>query len=320
MKTKNAMFYLLAVVLGGCLPSLHPLYTDETLAFEEKLIGKWLEDGGDDIWEFKKAGEKKYEMRVFDGKEGWFEAHLINLEGMMFLDIFPDCKTLEDMQDFYKIHILPAHTFMKVDQIEPNLQLRMMNPEEVSAMLKDDPNLLKHEFVDDNIILTAAPQKLQEFVVKYANAEDVFGDASDMTRLEPLYTDEDLAFDENLIGIWEGKNGQTFDSVKAGEQAYDIILVDQDGIERRLFANLVKQNSMTVMAVFFNKSGLDPNDFYTFHLIPDVFLKIEQTEPKLVLRQMDYPEVYELLKVNPTSPQQKAVKTHYFFEGVRLGP
>jgi len=33
MRKDKAVFYLLAVLLGGCHPSLHPLYTDATLIF-----------------------------------------------------------------------------------------------------------------------------------------------------------------------------------------------------------------------------------------------------------------------------------------------
>lgn len=320
MRTKKAAFYLLAVLLGGCLPSLHPLYTDDTLIFEEKLLGKWIEEDGDVIWEFKKAGEQEYEMRVLDGKEGRFEAHLIKLEDMMFLDIFPDDEMLEEMQDFYKFHILPVHTFMKVEQIDPNLQLRMMNPEKVSDMLKDDPNLLKHEFVDDSIVLTASTKELQEFVTKYANTEDVFGDASDMTRLEPLYTDEDVVFDENLIGEWEGEDGQILDSIKMGEKAYDMIFIEQDGTEHQFFANMVGRNGTTFLAVFFDKSELDPNDYSAFHLIPDRFLQIDQIKPKLLLRELDYEEVSEMLKQDAESLKQEAVNADYIFEGVRIEP
>ena len=41
MNTRKALFCILALLLGGCLPvmSLHPLYTDDDLVFEEKLLG-----------------------------------------------------------------------------------------------------------------------------------------------------------------------------------------------------------------------------------------------------------------------------------------
>ena len=320
MKTKKITFYLLAVLLGGCLPSLHQLHTDETLIFEERLVGKWKTED-DEIWEFRKAGEKEYEMRLLDNewKEGRFEAHLIELEGMMFLDIFPDTEALEDMQDYYKMHILPAHTFMKVDQIDPNLQLRMMSPDAVWKILEDDPTLLKHESVDDGGVLTAPTEQLQKFVVEYANVEDVFGDASDMTRLEPVYTDDDLVFDGNLVGQWEGKGGEILDSVQMSEKAYDLMFVEEDGTEHQLYANLARVNGITLMAIFTDKAELDPNDpyAYAFHLIPDALFKIEQIEPELILQHVEHEEVLEIFGNDPSSQEQKAVDPCYFFEGIR---
>jgi len=319
MKTKKITFYLLAVLLGGCLPSLHQLYTDETLIFNERLVGKWVHE--DDIWEFRKAGDKKYQMRLLDreAKEGRFEAHLVRLEGMMFLDIFPDTNALEDMQDFYKMHILPAHTFMKVDQIDPNLQLRMMNADGVSDILKADPNLLKHEQVNDGIVLTASTEQLQKFMVEYANVKDVFGEATEMKRLAPIYTDDALIFDANLIGQWEGKKGEMLDSAKMSGKAYDLTYVDADGKELQCYANLAKVKDMTLLAVFLDKSPLDRGDpnAYPFHLVPDVFLKVERTEPELILQHLDYQEVLELLQNDSASQKQNATNPEYFFEGIR---
>ena len=324
MKPKKITFYLLAVLLGGCLPSLHQLYTDETLIFEERLVGKWMEDDSeedDDIWEFRKAGEKEYQMRLLDndGKEGRFEAHLIELEGMMFLDIFPDGEALEDMQNFYKTHILGAHTFMKVEQIDPNLQLRPMNPDAVSDILKDDPNLLKHEQMDGGIVLTAPTEQLQKFVVEYANVEDVFEEAMEMRRLEPVYTDDDLVFDANLIGQWEGKEGEMLDSVKMSGKTYDLIYVKADGTQLQCYANLARVNEITLMAIFLDKSELDPNDpyAYAFHLIPDRFFKVEQIEPELILQHVDHEDVLELLQDDSASRERNATNPCYFFEGIR---
>jgi len=317
MKTKKVGFYLLAVVLGGCLPSLHPLYTDQTLVFEEKLTGKWLD--GNKIWEFKKGEEKAYDMRVFDGKEGLFKAHLVKLGDMMFLDIFPDDETLKDMQDLYKVHIVPAHTFMKVEQMDPNLVLRMMNPDKVSELLENDPDLLKHEKVDDGIVLTASTEQLQEFMLRYANEEDIFGDASDLTRLEPLYTEQDVIFDGNLVGQWEGKGGEILDSIQMGEKAYDIIFTEGDGAEHQeVFANLVRIKDMTFLGIFFNKSWFEDKDSNGLHLIPDLFMKVDQIEPKLLLREMRYEELVELLKDGPEPPEQESQKADYAFEGFRV--
>jgi hypothetical protein len=322
MKTKKVVFYLLAVALGGCLPlsSLHPLYTDEQLIFEEKLVGKWSGTNDRNIWEFRQNGEKAYKLRILEeGKEGLFEAHLVQLEDMMFLDIFPDDATLDNVQDFYKIHILPMHTFAKIEQMDPNLVLQIMDLDKVREILKSDPNLMKHEVLDgNNIILTAATQDLQKFVIEYAGTEGVFGGARVFSRCEPLYTDEDVIFDEKLIGEWQGKDGEILNSIQAGEKGYDIIFVDKNGTEHRFVANLVNLNGSMLLATFFGEPYSEEQDPYGLHLTPDYFVLVEQIEPKLLLRNMDYEEIVEMLKDGHTPLEQESEKAEYAFEGFRV--
>ena len=74
---------------------------------------------------------------------------------------------------------------MKVEQIEPTLQMQWMDFNKIKSLLKNDPNLLKHEIVEDRIVLTASPEELQDFIKKHANDEGFFGDASDLERLVP---------------------------------------------------------------------------------------------------------------------------------------
>lgn len=316
MKAKKAAFYLLAVMLGGCvLSSLHPLYTDEELIFEEKLIGKWSDENN--IWEFRAGEPNTYQMRVFDGKEGRFVAHLVKLGDMTFLDIFPDSVTLGEPQAFYGFHLLPVHTFMKVEQIEPKLQLRMLDYEKVSKMLEEDPNLLKHEVVEDRIVLTASTEQLQKFIVEYAGEGGVFADeATELTRRQPLYTDEDLIFDERLTGVWEGKDGETLDSIRMGEKAYDMIFIDgNDGTECQFFANLVELKGMTFLALFFDKSSLENKDSYRLHLIPDLLVLVDQVEPQLRLLSItDYEKVSETLQNDPNLLKQEAEEADLVLE------
>ena len=296
-KMKIAVFYLTALILGGCLlPSLHPLYTDEDLVFEEKLIGKWLQDDGSTIWQFKPGSGKSYELRVFDGKEGRFQAHLLTLEDFLFLDLFPAEPNLKE-NDFYKWHLLPVHTFMAVDQLDPNLHLRAMNPE--PQPLKDDPNLLKSEHTADRLVLTAPTEELQQFVIEYINTEGVFDNPMSFTRLEPLYTDEDLFFDEKLLGQWSAENGEMLDIIQAGEKTYDIIYLDEAGAEFQFTAHLAKLKSMMLVGVFFGRPQSDPNDPYDFHLIPDILVKAELRDSTLRSETLDYNELAEVLQNNP---------------------
>ncbi|MHC4171297.1 MAG: hypothetical protein ACYSWQ_30560 [Planctomycetota bacterium] len=46
MNTRKLLFYMLAGLLGGCVPvmSLNPLYTKDSLVYDDKLLGTWVDD------------------------------------------------------------------------------------------------------------------------------------------------------------------------------------------------------------------------------------------------------------------------------------
>ena len=182
MNTRKFLFYALAILMGGCVPSLHPLYTAKDLVFNEDLISTWADD--DNRWVFQRGLDpNSYKLTVTDDEgKGEFVAHLVKIDKMLFLDLFPEEPELERSNDYYKMHLLGVHTFIKVERIEPTLQMRVMNPDKIGEMLEDDPNLLKHEELEDRIVLTASTKELQKFMKKYANIEEVFGDASELKR------------------------------------------------------------------------------------------------------------------------------------------
>jgi hypothetical protein len=323
MEAKKILFCSLALLLGGCIiTSLHPLYTDEKVIFEEKLIGKW--SNKDSIWEFRPDEGKRYKMRVFPGdKQGSFVAHLIKLKDMMFLDVLP-AELPEEFKgnENYMLHLIPTHSFMKVHQKESKLQLLQMDADEVGKMLEADPNILKYEVVDDRLVLTAQPKELQDFMLKYADTEDLFSDPIELIRCEPLYTDEDLIFDENLIGVWEGKDSQLLDSMAVAEREkiYSIIVTDKEEVEVEFFANLVKLKDMTFLAVFLDESSFDEKDSYRLHLIPDFFVLVEQIDPILRLRHIPYDEIAEWHKADFGSLKKDTADTSSIFEGTRIQP
>ena len=328
MKTKKRTFCLLAMFLAGCLPSLHPLYNDETLIFKEELVGKWMGEDGD-LWQFTRAGEKEYELRIRDDEEelGRFSAHLIELEGLMFLDLFPDNEPLEDLSDFYKIHILPVHTFMKVNQINPNLQLRLVDYEKMEDILKNDPNVIKHETVDDRIVLTANTEELQDFVIKhietiFADESDDKDDSSGAIRLKPLYSEQDIIIDPNFVGQWKDEDGGILYSKRMGEKSYELVYVGIDGTEQKIFTNLLRHRNELLMAVFTDKAELDPDQpyAYSFHLIPDWFVRIEKTESELILQKMDYKEVSQIMRNDTPSSKLQPADASYLFKGTRIEP
>ena len=173
----------IALLLTGCVPSLHPLYTDTDLIFEPQLIGVWAADENGEPWRFKKATDKGYKLLLTShGKTGEFYVHLLKLGTFYFLDLYPVEPDMEDKNDFYKNHLVGIHSFMRVS-IEPAaLKLSMLDYYWLNDLLKTDPDLLKHEFMDDTILLTASTKELQAFVLKHAENERAFSKPYEMHR------------------------------------------------------------------------------------------------------------------------------------------
>ncbi len=188
MKTKLKIiaFYSLTIMLAGCVPSLHPLFTENELIFDANLAGIWTTDSNE-TWKFKSAN-KGYECIYIDkdGKIGKFNGGLGKLKDDMFLDIYPAELNLTE-NDFYKAHFVPAHTFMRVHLAKDSLKLRAMNPDSFDKLLKSDPNVVRYEQPQgSSTVLTASTKELQDFMLKYGIDEKygLFGKAEDADKLQ----------------------------------------------------------------------------------------------------------------------------------------
>jgi hypothetical protein len=199
MKTKKFLFYMLAAILGGCVPviSLHPLYTEKDIVVDKQLFGTWVDDANspETTWEFKSIDEPKNAYKLIftdeEGMKGSFVAHLVKLQNRLFLDIFPSELPWEPEDPnkidwpYNTLFLIPAHTFVKVDSIEPQLKLRLMLESKIEELLKENPSAVEHTSVGDRLVLTGSTKKLQAFVLKYADDERVFTDQVILSRKEP---------------------------------------------------------------------------------------------------------------------------------------
>jgi len=143
-----------------------------------------------ETWAFEKAGDKEYKLVYTenDGKIGRFEAHLLRLGHTQFLDLFPDESGIEEMDrsGFYKVHLLRTHSFLKVTQIEPALQMAPLDLKWLREFLGKNPKAIRHHKIgegdDAQIVLTDSTPELRKFVEKHLKTKGAFGEPINLKR------------------------------------------------------------------------------------------------------------------------------------------
>lgn len=191
MNIRKLLFYMSPLFLGGCVPvlCLHPLHTKEDIVLEKKLLGTWIDDvnNPETTWEFKRIDETENAYKLIftdeNGKKGSFIAHLLKLQNKLFLDVYPKELPWEPNDPnkmdwpYNSFFLIPAHTFMKIDSIEPQLKMRLALESNVEELLTEDPNALQHMTIGERLVLTASTKELQAFVLKHVDDDKLFTDA-----------------------------------------------------------------------------------------------------------------------------------------------
>jgi hypothetical protein len=173
----------IALALSACAPSLHPFYTDDDVVFNEALLGSWV-DGSGEVCKFTKSGDDHYELLVMDEKPARFEARLIDLGGLTFLDLYP--KPLSAEADLYPENFVPAHTLARVTIGMDSISIAMMDGDWLKRLSDRNQLDLKHERINDDMIaLTAPTRELQAFALKNVDNKEAFGEAEVLRRIGP---------------------------------------------------------------------------------------------------------------------------------------
>ena len=185
MKTKSlTILSLVSLFLVGCIPSLHPLYTENELVYEPSLLGIWTEEGGGISYEFIKNDSSSYTMiYTEDSIPSDFTAHLLKLGDNLFLNLQPD--EPECGNEFHKGYLIAAHSFYKVSLKKDVLRLDGLDIDWLRGLYRNGKTELSREILQgDEFVLTASTKELQEFVLEYAKNEDAFPKGDNAFRQE----------------------------------------------------------------------------------------------------------------------------------------
>lgn len=186
MKKRTIALIAATALLGACIPSLNPFYTQKDVVFEPKLVGLWQEKEKTDepqLWKFEEDKEKVYNLTVTEkeGKQGEFEAHLFKLNEQYFLDIIAT-EIGTNVADLTTASLIPGHLLFRILQFEPELKLAGTDYDWLQKYLKEHPKALAHHVESDRITLTADTRDLQSFVLKHLGEAELFGKPGEMVR------------------------------------------------------------------------------------------------------------------------------------------
>ncbi|MEJ7811150.1 MAG: hypothetical protein WKG32_12125 [Gemmatimonadaceae bacterium] len=167
---------LALVAVSGCTPSLHPLYTELDLTVDRRLIGTWVEAGGDKtapMWSVNRYGDDAYLLtRVVKRDTVELEARLVKLGQTFFFDLSPHVRAGADT--LVERHRIAGHTFGRVWIANDRVRVAALDRPWLQRMLSTKQFLLSHEFEDGNFLITASTATLQKFAGKYADDTTAF--------------------------------------------------------------------------------------------------------------------------------------------------
>ena len=182
---------LAGLALNGCVWSVHPLYTEQTIVFEPALVGVWATPDGEKTAIVAAREDKSYEITYWDkdmsdGASMKYRARLVRLGGYLFLDVQPDKKAVEGLMGVKPVwYLLPTHSFYRVQ----------LNGEELTVSLVDDElvtrsaTALAHEEIrekdgENGYLLTASPEELQTALAPHATDDSIYAKLGDFRRLK----------------------------------------------------------------------------------------------------------------------------------------
>ena len=213
------------VLLSGCTVwSFYPLYTKDTLVLNDEILGTWVTTSnsfnGDDvlIWTFSRKAEKwvkkknnnidrgthqeknKYTYKLDVMHEGdsnsmaEFKVHIVKIGDNYYLDFHTENYELNN--SMLVLHLMPVHTFAKA-RFGEELTLEWFDFDWFEDLIKNNKIRIKHEENRDNIVLTARPEELQKFVLKYGNDTSAFEDGINYVLQKQIESETLTKHDQN---------------------------------------------------------------------------------------------------------------------------
>ncbi len=171
------------VLLTGCdspALSLHPLYEDEDVVFEPRLLGSWSGQDQGDVFTFAASPDKSYRLVwSTSDKTHILRARLVRLQRTLFLDLTADSTG--------ELFVLPVHAFAKIRLDGDVFHYALLDSGWLERTLESNPAAVEAAWIGprktSGAILVARTGDLQDFVLCYEGDQGAFPPSEPLRRL-----------------------------------------------------------------------------------------------------------------------------------------
>ncbi len=121
---------------------------------------------------------RSYKMTIKSAEDTFvYLTHLFQVGESLYLDLFPWLEEGVHQVRGDKIvvdNLFPVHTIMKIEIKEDKLSLTQFDLNKLHNLFKSNLIRLRHEMINDEVLITAKPEDLQKFLKNYARDPSVY--------------------------------------------------------------------------------------------------------------------------------------------------
>ena len=187
----------LIIFLSSCLKTLHPIFTENDIVYEPKLLGSWKTDNQGNKGtalitnlaaensirlpeKISAIKQKGYLVINIDEKGTITSQHIAFLARIgkhHYFDYYPaDTKEHRKLDEFFGLHFVKMHTSYRVEILEDGgFELSQLDEGFITNLIEEKKIRISHETDgDDNIVITASTKELQQYLFKYGDEPSAY--------------------------------------------------------------------------------------------------------------------------------------------------
>ena len=183
------------LLLGSCLTTFHPIFTEKDLVFDSRLNGNWSkeDDGSTAYYRLAQPNElkslspaiqhnaSKIYMLEERNPQGDLKsrqyAFMVKLGKYHYMDYYPVMLAEADKENrFFAAHYIPMHSIYRIKFKNDNsFDIEQLDAGYLENLIRNKKVRIRHEVkADGSYVITAPTTELQQYLVKYSDIPEAY--------------------------------------------------------------------------------------------------------------------------------------------------